>query len=142
MYPVGVLFGLGFDTATEVSLLVLAAGAAASQLPWYAFLALPILFAAGMSLFDSLDGGFMAMAYGWASARPVRTIYYSLTMTALSVAVALLVGGVQVMDLLGLTTVSLDHVGYLIVLMFAVTWAVAVAVWRLGRIEERWTASA
>ncbi len=142
MYPVGVLFGLGFDTATEVSLLVLAAGAAASQLPWYAFLALPILFAAGMSLFDSLDGGFMAMAYGWASARPVRTIYYSLTMTALSVAVALLVGGVQVMDLLGLATVSLDRVGYLIVLMFAVTWAVAVAVWRLGRIEERWTASA
>ena len=150
MYPVGLLFGLGFDTATEVSLLVLAAGAAASQLPWYAFLALPILFAAGMSLLDSLDGGFMAMAYGWAFVQPVRKIYYSIIVTALSVVVALLIGGVQVVDLmserLGITAgpigwiaaLSLDDVGYLIVIVFAVTWAAAVAIWRFGRIEERW----
>ncbi len=139
MYPVGFLFGLGFDTATEVSLLVLAAGAAASELPWYAFLALPVLFAAGMSLLDSLDGAFMGMAYGWASVQPVRKIYYSITVTALSVAVALLVGGVQVLDVLGLASISLDAMGYVIALMFAVTWAIAVAIWRFGRIEERWS---
>jgi len=153
MYPVGLLFGLGFDTATEVSLLVLAAGAAASQLPWYAFLALPILFAAGMSLLDSMDGAFMSMAYGWAFVQPVRKIYYSIIVTALSVVVALLIGGVQVVGLmserLGVTdglvgwiaALSLDDVGYLIVVVFAVTWAIAVAVWRYGRIEERWTAA-
>ncbi len=138
MYPVGLLFGLGFDTATEVSLLVLAAGAAASQLPWYAFLALPILFAAGMSLLDSLDGAFMAMAYGWAFVQPVRKIYYSIIVTGLSVVVALLIGGVQVVGLLGFGDFSLDAVGYLIVIVFAVTWAIAVAIWRFGHIEERW----
>jgi high-affinity nickel-transport protein len=153
MYPVGLLFGLGFDTATEVSLLVLAAGAAASQLPWYAFLALPILFAAGMSLLDSMDGAFMSMAYGWAFVQPVRKIYYSIIVTALSVVVALLIGGVQVVGLLSerlgvtdgligsIAALSLDDVGYLIVIVFAVTWALAVAVWRYGRIEERWTAA-
>jgi high-affinity nickel-transport protein len=140
MYPVGLLFGLGFDTATEVSLLVLAAGAAASQLPWYAFLALPILFAAGMSLLDSLDGAFMAMAYGWAFVQPVRKIYYSIIVTGLSVVVALLIGGVQVVGLLGFGDFSLDAVGYLIVIVFAATWAIAVAIWRFGHIEERWSA--
>lgn len=140
MYPVGLLFGLGFDTATEVSLLVLAAGAAASQLPWYAFLALPILFAAGMSLLDSLDGTFMAMAYGWAFVQPVRKIYYSIIVTGLSVVVALLIGGVQVVGLLGFGDFSLDAVGYLIVIVFVVTWAIAVAIWRFGHIEERWSA--
>jgi nickel/cobalt transporter (NiCoT) family protein len=138
MYPVGFLFGLGFDTATEVSLLVLAAGAAAFQLPWYAFLALPILFAAGMTLLDTIDGAFMGMAYGWAFRQPVRKIYYSITVTALSVVVALLIGGVQVAGLLGLGGVGLDHVGLLIVIVFAVTWAIAVAIWRFGHIEERW----
>ena len=149
MYPVGLLFGLGFDTATEVSLLVLAAGAAATQLPWYAFLALPVLFAAGMSLLDTLDGAFMGMAYGWAFVRPVRKIYYSITVTALSVVVALLIGGVQVVGLLSerldittgvvgwIAALSLDDVGFVIVGLFAATWAVAVAVWHFGRIEER-----
>ena len=152
MYPVGLLFGLGFDTATEVSLLVLAAGAAASQLPWYAFLALPILFAAGMSLLDSMDGAFMSMAYGWAFVQPVRKIYYSIIVTTLSVVVALLIGGVQIVGLvserLGVTggpigwiaALSLDDVGYVILIVFALTWAIAVAVWRYGRIEERWGA--
>jgi high-affinity nickel-transport protein len=81
MYPIGVLFGLGFDTATEVGLLVLAGGAAAFALPWYAILTLPILFAAGMSLLDTIDGCFMNFAYGWAFARPVRKVYYNITVT-------------------------------------------------------------
>src|SRR3954467_11452929 len=93
MYPVGLLFGLGFDTATEVSLLVLAGGAASFALPWYAILVLPILFAAGMSLLDSIDGSFMNFAYGWAFSKPVRKVYYNITITGLSVAVALIIGG-------------------------------------------------
>lgn len=100
MYPVGVLFGLGFDTATEVSLLVLAGGAAASALPWYAILVLPILFAAGMSLLDTIDGCFMNFAYGWALSKPVRKIYYNITITGLSVAVAVIIGGVELLGLL------------------------------------------
>jgi high-affinity nickel-transport protein len=93
MYPIGLLFGLGFDTATEISLLVLAGGAAAFQLPWYAILTLPILFAAGMSLLDTIDGSFMNFAYDWAFSKPVRKVYYNITITALSVAVALIIGG-------------------------------------------------
>ena len=85
----GCLFGLGFDTATEVALLVLAGAGAAGGLPFYAILCLPILFAAGMSLFDTIDGAFMNFAYGWAFSRPVRKIFYNLTVTGLSVAVAL-----------------------------------------------------
>ena len=76
------LFGLGFDTASEVALLFLAAGAAGAGLPWYAILCLPILFAAGMTLFDTIDGSFMRFAYGWAFARPVRKVYYNMTITA------------------------------------------------------------
>jgi nickel/cobalt transporter (NiCoT) family protein len=151
MYPVGVLFGLGFDTATEVSLLVLAGGAAASALPWYAILVLPVLFAAGMSLLDTIDGCFMNFAYGWAFSKPVRKVYYNITITGLSVAVALIIGGVELLSLLadkaGLTGgfwrwiagVDLDYVGYAVVALFVVTWAVALAVWRFGRIEERWS---
>ena len=95
MYPVGLLFGLGFDTATEVSLLVLAGGAAAFALPWYAIMTLPVLFAAGMSLLDSIDGCFMNFAYGWAFSKPVRKVYYNITITGLSVAVALIIGTVE-----------------------------------------------
>ena len=108
MYPVGLLFGLGFDTATEVSLLVLAGGAAAFALPWYAILTLPILFAAGMSLLDTIDGCFMNFAYGWAFSKPVRKVYYNITITGLSVAVALVIGTIElvsiVADKLGITT--------------------------------------
>jgi nickel/cobalt transporter (NiCoT) family protein len=92
MYPVGLLFGLGFDTVTEVSLLVIAGGAAVTGLPWYAILVLPILFSAGMSLFDSLDGSLMNFAYDWAFQEPARKIYYNLVITGLSVAVAVLIG--------------------------------------------------
>ena len=92
LYPVGVLFGFGFDTVTEVGLLVIAGGAAAANLPWYAVLTLPVLFAAGMSLLDSIDGSFMNFAYGWAFSKPVRKLYYNITVTSLSVAVALVIG--------------------------------------------------
>jgi nickel/cobalt transporter (NiCoT) family protein len=152
IYPVGVLFGLGFDTATEIGLLVLAGGAAAFQLPWYAVLTLPVLFAAGMSLLDSIDGCFMNFAYGWAFSRPVRKVYYNITITALSVAVALIIGTVELIsiltDKLGIRTgplawiggLDLNYVGFVIVALFVLTWVVALAVWRLGRIEERWSA--
>jgi nickel/cobalt transporter (NiCoT) family protein len=153
MYPIGVLFGLGFDTATEVGLLVLAGGAAAFALPWYAILTLPILFAAGMSLLDTIDGCFMNFAYGWAFSKPVRKIYYNITVTGLSVAVALIIGTIELISILtektGITSgplaaianVSLDLVGYSIVALFIVTWLVAIMVWKYGRIEERWSAS-
>jgi high-affinity nickel-transport protein len=151
IYPVGVLFGLGFDTATEVGLLVLAGGAAAFQLPWYAVLTLPVLFAAGMSLLDSIDGCFMNIAYGWAFSRPVRKVYYNITITALSVAVALVIGTVELVSILterlSIDTgplawvggLDLNHVGFVIVGLFVATWVVALAVWRFGRIEERWS---
>jgi high-affinity nickel-transport protein len=154
MYPVGLLFGLGFDTATEVSLLVLAGGAAATALPWYGILVLPVLFAAGMSLLDTIDGCFMNFAYGWAFSKPVRKVYYNIAITGLSVAVALIIGGVELLGLLaqkaGLTggfwgwvsSLDLNFVGYAIVALFVLTWVVALAVWRFGRIEERWSAPA
>jgi high-affinity nickel-transport protein len=153
MYPIGVLFGLGFDTATEVSLLVLAGGAAAFALPWYAIMILPVLFAAGMSLLDSIDGCFMNFAYGWAFSKPVRKVYYNITITGLSVAVALIIGTVELISILteqlGITTgplaaigsLDLNFVGYAIVALFVLTWVVALAVWRFGRIEEKWTAA-
>ena len=100
MYPIGLLFGLGFDTATEVALLVLAGGAAGAGLPWYAILCLPVLFAAGMSLLDTIDGSFMNFAYGWAFSKPVRKVYYNITVTGLSVAVALVIGTIELGGLL------------------------------------------
>ena len=100
IYPVGVLFGLGFDTATEVGLLVLAGGAAAFNLPFYAILVLPILFAAGMCLMDTIDGVFMNAAYGWAFAKPVRKVFYNITITAISVAVALIIGTIELVGVL------------------------------------------
>jgi high-affinity nickel-transport protein len=150
MYPVGLLFGLGFDTATEISLLVLAGGAAAFSLPWYAILTLPILFAAGMSTFDAADGAFMSAAYGWAFLRPVRKVFYNLTITALSVTVALGIGLVELLGLLAekldvtsgplawIGAIDLEYVGYAVVALFVVTWLLAVAIWRFGRIEQRW----
>jgi nickel/cobalt transporter (NiCoT) family protein len=154
MYPLGILFGLGFDTATEVALLALAGGAAAGGLPFAAIVCLPILFAAGMSLLDTIDGMFMNFAYGWALSNPVRKIYYNMTVTGLSVAVALLVGSLELLsvlvDRLGLSGgvwaaaagVDLNVIGYLVVALFVLTWAVALGVWRFGRIEERWAPDA
>jgi high-affinity nickel-transport protein len=153
MYPLGCLFGLGFDTATEVALLVVAGGAAAGGLPFYAILCLPILFAAGMSLFDTIDGAFMNFAYGWAFSQPIRKIYYNLTVTGLSVAVALLIGTIELMSVLAdklslsgepwdlVSNIDLNLVGYAIVALFVLTWAVALAVWRFGDIERKWSAN-
>src|ERR687883_467916 len=98
MSPRGMLFGLGFDPASEVALLFLAAGAAGTGLPWYAILCLPVLFAAGMSLLDAIDGSFMNFAYGWAFSKPVRKVYYNLVVTALSVAVAFVIGTVELLS--------------------------------------------
>jgi nickel/cobalt transporter (NiCoT) family protein len=153
MYPIGMLFGLGFDTATEVALLVLAGGAAGAGLPWYAILCLPILFAAGMSLLDTIDGSFMNFAYGWAFSKPVRKVFYNLTITGLSVAVAVVIGTVELGGLIAaklslsgsfwswFENIDINALGLMIAGMFVVTWAVALSVWRYGRIEERWGAS-
>jgi high-affinity nickel-transport protein len=140
MYPLGLLFGLGFDTATEVGLLVLAGGAAASGLPFSAIICLPILFAAGMSLFDTIDGAFMNFAYGWAFSEPVRKLFYNITITGLSVVVALVIGSIEVLGVLDvIALIDLNLVGYLVVGLFVLTWALALAVWRFGRIEQRWS---
>jgi high-affinity nickel-transport protein len=149
MYPVGVLFGLGFDTATEVALLVLAGSAVVGGLPAYAIIALPILFAAGMCLFDTLDGCFMNFAYDWAFANPVRKVFYNLTITGLSVAVAFFVGTIEILGLIAQETnlnspfwrivrgFNINMAGYVIVGVFVVTWVAALAYWRLARVEER-----
>lgn len=154
MFPVGVLFGLGFDTATEVALLTLAGTGASAGLPWFAVLTLPILFAAGMTLMDTADGLFMTVAYDWAFASPVRKIYYNMTITGLSVAVALLIGSIELITVLhddlgwsvGFTDwvseIDLNHFGFVIVGLFVVTWAAAVAYWRLSGAEKRWQPAA
>jgi nickel/cobalt transporter (NiCoT) family protein len=153
MYFVGLLFGLGFDTATEIALLVLAGTSAAAGLPWYAVLCLAVLFTAGMCLLDTIDGSFMNFAYGWAFANPVRKIYYNITITALSVAVALLIGTVELLGLFAgqlgwrgpfwdwLGGLDLNTVGFVVVGMFVLTWAVAVLVWRYGRFDEKWNSA-
>ncbi|KIU16318.1 HoxN/HupN/NixA family nickel/cobalt transporter [Mycolicibacterium llatzerense] len=154
MFPVGVLFGLGFDTATEVALLVLAGTSAAAGLPWYAILCLPILFAAGMSLLDAADGTFMNFAYGWAFLRPVRKVYYNITITGLSIAVALVIGGAELLGLLAqqlgwtgglwdwIGGVDLSLLGFIIVGLFVVTWVASLLIWRYAKIEAKWSASA
>ncbi|MEU1201095.1 HoxN/HupN/NixA family nickel/cobalt transporter [Streptomyces sp. NPDC005813] len=150
MYPLGFLFGLGFDTATEVTLMVMAGSGAAAGLPWYAILCLPLLFAAGMSLFDTLDGTFMNFAYQWAFSNPVRKVFYNLTITGLSIAVAFFIGTIELVGVLHdklelsdavtgwIAGLDLDNVGYVIVGLFVVVWAAAVAYWRLARVEQRW----
>lgn len=153
MYPIGVLFGLGFDTATEVALLVLAGSSAAAGLPWYAILCLPVLFAAGMSLLDTADGTFMNFAYGWAFLKPVRKVYYNITITGLSIAVALIIGGIELLGLLAqqlnwtggfwgwINGLDINFLGFAIVGLFAVTWIASLLIWRYGKIEEKWSAN-
>jgi high-affinity nickel-transport protein len=154
LYPVGLLMGLGFDTATQVALLVLAAGSAAFVLPWYAILVLPVLFAAGMSLFDTADGVLMSRAYGWAFLKPIRKVFYNLAVTLLSVTVALVIGLLVLVGLLveqldvesgplaWIASLDLGFVGFAVVGLFLLAWALALGVWRFGRIEERWTSPA
>ncbi len=148
MYLVGFLFGLGFDTASEISFLAISAGAAAQHIPIYALISLPLIFAAGMSL---MDGAFMSQAYSWAFSNPVRKVFYNLTVTALSVFVALFVGLfelsqllIQQLDLRGgawdaIGKMNLGVMGFVIVGAFIVTWAGAIMVYRGLHIEERWS---
>jgi high-affinity nickel-transport protein len=141
MYPVGFLFGLGFDTATEVGLLALAGGAATQVLPLHAVLVLPVLFAAGMALLDAVDGVATNAAYEWALAHPLRRVFYSLTATSVSVALALVIGTVELLDVAGVTTVRLGNLGFIVVATIILTWAAAATIWRFGRIEARWAPS-
>jgi nickel/cobalt transporter (NiCoT) family protein len=153
MYVVGFLFGLGFDTATEVGLLTTAGVAASQALPFVAVLTLPIVFAAGMSLMDSADGVLMCGAYGWAFANPLRKVFYNLTVTGLSVVVALFVGTVEIVSILAgllhadaggsgwlrtLEHLDLQTMGYAVVALFVCSWVASLIVWRVCRIEERW----
>jgi nickel/cobalt transporter (NiCoT) family protein len=155
IYPVGVVFGLGFDTATEVLLLTTTALYASEHIPWYALICLPILFTAGMTLMDTTDGIFMNLAYGWAFFSPVRKVYYNLAITGLSVAICFFIGGIEALGVVPMEVHSLSKhhgfwgfmynfnintAGFVIVGMFVVTWLVAMVVWRYGRIEEKWTA--
>ena len=154
MFFAGLVFGIGFDTATEVVLLAATAYAATSGLPWYAVLALPLLFSGGMTLFDTLDGCFMNFAYGWAFARPVRKVYYNLVITGLSVAAAFLIGSIEVLGVLSseahlhgafwdfMANFDINRAGFIIAGLFGVTWAVAVGWWRLGHLERRWAPAA
>ena len=150
LYPVGALFGLGFDTATEVALLALAGTGAAAGLPWYAVLVVPLLFAAGMTVMDTLDGLLMTVAYDWAFMQPVRKVYYNLAVTGLSIAVALLIGSVELVSILHddlnwndpvtswVSGIDLNNAGLAIVVLFAVTWIGAVAYWKLAGVEARY----
>ncbi len=154
MYPLGILFGLGFDTATEVGLLVLSGTSVIAGLPWWAIFSLPLFFAAGMSLLDTLDGSFMNFAYGWAFSEPVRKVYYNIIITGLSVAVALFIGGIEICHViseeLNLTgffwdyanDFDLNSAGYFIVGTFVVVWTIAILLWKYGKIEDHWHDSA
>jgi len=157
MYPIGVLFGLGFDTATEIGLLGITAGAATTahgeggrSLPVLGILALPILFAAGMSLMDTTDGVFMAKAYRWAFTSPLRKVYYNMTTTGLSVFVALAIGTIEYLQVVSsqlnidnpffnwLNNLDFETLGYGIVAIFLFTWIGSVVLFKLRRIEERY----
>ena len=155
MYPVGVVFGMGFDTATEVALLATTALLATQHVPWYAILCLPLLFTAGMTLMDTTDGMFMNLAYGWAFFNPVRKVFYNLAITGLSVAICFFIGGIELLGLLPQEIHSLSQTsgfwgfmynfdinkaGFVIVGMFILTWTAAMLIWRYGHIEERWSA--
>lgn len=156
MYPVGLLFGMGFDTASEVALLATVALEASQHLPWYSILCLPILFTAGMSLMDTTDGIFMNLAYGWAFFNPVRKVYYNLSITGLSVAICFFVGLVETLGILphefhSLSTThgfwrfvasfNINTAGYVIVGMFVTTWIGSMLFWRFGSVEKRWGAA-
>lgn len=152
VYPIGFLFGLGFDTASEVAFLAISAGAAAQGLPFFAVVSLPTIFAAGMSLMDTTDGAFMCKAYGWAFSHPARKLFYNLTMTSLSVFIALFVGAVELLQIaaqvVGLDggfwawvgDFDLSSFGYVMVGAFAITWMVAFSIFKTRRLDERWAA--
>ncbi len=149
---VGMVFGIGFDTATEVLLLAATAYAAIQGLPYYAVLALPLLFSGGMMLFDTLDGCFMNFAYGWAFAKPVRKVYYNLVITGLSIGAAFIIGTIEILGVLttevhlrgafwrSMASFDINVAGFCIAGLFVVVWVVALAYWRWGKVEARWSA--
>ena len=154
MYPLGLLFGLGFDTATEIGLLGISAAEASKGLPIWSILVFPALFTAGMSLLDTADSVLMLGAYGWAFIKPIRKLFYNLTITAVSVVVALLVGGIEALglvgdklnfqgpfwDLIGELNGNFGTLGYVIIGIFAASWLLASLIYRLkgyDRIEVR-----
>jgi nickel/cobalt transporter (NiCoT) family protein len=153
LYFVGLVFGIGFDTATEVVLLAATAYAAIQGLPYYAVLALPFLFSGGMMLFDTLDGAFMNFAYGWAFARPVRKVYYNLVITGLSIGAAFIIGTIEILGILTteahlsggfwsvMANFNINVAGFCIAGLFVLVWAAALLYWRLGKVEARWTAN-
>ena len=150
MFFVGLVFGIGFDTATEVLLLAATAAAATEGLPWYAVLSLPLLFAGGMTLFDTLDGCFMNFAYGWAFANPVRKVYYNLVITGLSILVVFLIGTIEIFGLLSdelhlhgglwsfMANFDINKAGFAIAGLFVVVWGIAIGYWKLGKVDTRW----
>jgi nickel/cobalt transporter (NiCoT) family protein len=152
MYPLGILFGLGFDTATEIGLLAIAAGVATHHVPFLAIFSLPLIFAAGMSLMDTADGAFMSHAYGWAFSNPLRKVYYNITVTSLSVAVALVIGTIELLQVVAaklaldggfwafLDELDFGRIGYVVVGLFVATWAFSLILWKARRIEDRWGA--
>jgi high-affinity nickel-transport protein len=149
MYPLGLLFGLGFDTATEIGLLGIAAAEASKGLPIWSIMVFPALFTAGMSLIDTSDGILMLGAYGWAFTKPIRKLYYNLTITFVSVLVAILIGGIEALGLLadqlklegpfwsfiGTLNDNFGSLGYLIIAIFVGSWLISIAVYRLGRFD-------
>src|ERR1700733_4493547 len=153
LYFVGLVFGIGFDTTTEVLLLAATAYAAIQGLPYFAVLALPFLFSGGMMLFDTLDGAFMNFAYGWAFARPVRKVSYNLAITALSIGAGLLIGPIEILGILTaemhlhgafwdlMANFNINGAGFCIAAMFVLVWAAALIYWRFGQVEARWSAN-
>ncbi len=151
LYPVGLLFGLGFDTATQVGLIAIAGtGAVAGGLPPAAIIALPVLFAAGMSTMDTIDGVFMSKAYGWAFVAPLRKIYYNITTTGLSIFVAFVIGTIELLGLLSdqlaltgqpwdfIGGIDINIAGQVIVGVFFLTWIGAVVLWKVRKLDQRY----
>jgi nickel/cobalt transporter (NiCoT) family protein len=150
MYPLGFLFGLGFDTATEIGVLGISAAQASKGLPIWSIMVFPALFTAGMSLVDTADGVLMLGAYGWAFTKPIRKLYYNLTITFVSVLVAVLIGGIEALGLVadrlnlegpfwlyvGRLNDHFGSLGYLIIAIFAVSWLISIAVYRLARFDR------
>ncbi len=149
--PLGFLFGLGFDTASEISLLALSSGASQQAISLVGILSLPILFAAGMSLLDTLDGILMTSAYNWAFFNPILKIYYNITITAISVIAALLIGTVELLQILVdklqlkgsfwefIENIQFDNIGYILVILFIISWLISTLIWKFGKVEQRWS---
>lgn len=149
--PLGFLFGLGFDTASEIALLALSSGASQQAISFIGILSLPILFASGMSLLDTLDGIVMKSAYNWAFFNPIRKIYYNITITAISVVAALIIGVIELLQIMAekfdfkgrfwdfIQAIQFDYLGYILVGLFLITWLISTLIWKFGKVEQHWS---